>query len=193
MKELEKALAGLPYDSRSKEIADYQLQVKKACYTLDQLPPDDPRRQEILANLVSGYNPYVFIESGFRCVFGKNIHFQGMAMLHYNCTLLDSDTITIGDGTLIGPGCQILCTNHAIDAEERLMGVFRNQPVTIGDRVWIGAGAILLPGVTIGDEAVIGAGSVVTMDIPARTVAVGNPCKIVRSITAQDKTLRKWA
>lgn len=187
MTELEKALSGRPYDSRDREIVQFQAQVKAACHTFNHLPPDDPKRSEILAGLVSGYNPYAFVKSDFRCVFGKNIHFKGMAILNFNCTLLDSNIIAIGDRTLIGPGCHIICTNHSIDAEERLRGLFDNRPIAIEDRVWIGANVTILPGVTIGDEAVIGAGSVVTKDIPAGVVAVGNPCRVLRKITPQDR------
>lgn len=108
-------------------------------------------------------------------------------MLNFNCTLLDSNIITIGDRTLIGPGCHIICTNHALDAEERLKGMFDNKPITIGNRVWIGGNVTILPGVTIGDDAVIGAGSVVAKDIPSGVIAVGNPCRVLRKITEQDK------
>lgn len=187
MTELEKAFHGKTYQSRDEGIMKFQLHVKRQCHEFNQTTPGDPKRSKILSELVSGYNPYVFIESGFQCVFGKNIHFKGMAMLNFNCTLLDSNIITIGDRTLIGPGCHIICTNHSIDAEERLKGAFNNQPICIGERVWIGGNVTILPGVTIGDEAVIGAGSVVTKDIPSGVVAVGNPCRVLRKITEQDK------
>lgn len=189
MTELEKALSGHPYNSRDEEIMEFQAQVKRACHEFNHLPPNDPKCNEILSTLVSGYNPYVFVESDFKCVFGKNIHFKGMAMLNFNCTLLDSNIITIGDRTLIGPGCHIICTNHSIDAQERLTGIFDNRPITIGDRVWIGGNVTILPGVTIGNEAVIGAGSVVTKDIPEGVIAVGNPCRVLRKITEQDKLM----
>lgn len=182
MTELEKALRGEPYNSRDEEIGKFQGRVKRLCFEFNHCPPGAPRQNEILAELVSGYNPYVFIEQDFHCVFGKNIRFEGMAMLNYNCTLLDSNIITIGDRTLIGPNCNIICTNHAIDADARLRGEFNNRPITIGDRVWIGANVTILPGVTIGSRAVIGAGSVVTKDIPAGVVAVGNPCRPVRTV-----------
>jgi maltose O-acetyltransferase len=191
MSELEKALSGEQYDSRDAEVISFQESVKLACWEFNHAAPNDPRRNEIISRLVSGYNPYVFIESDFKCVFGKNIHFKGMAMLNFNCTLLDSNIITIGDRTLIGPGCHIICTNHAIDAEERLKGLFNNRPITIGDRVWIGGNTTILPGVTIGDETVIGAGSVVTEDIPSGVVAVGNPCRVLRKITEQDKLINQ--
>lgn len=182
MSELEKALHGLPYDSRDEGIKIFQDAAKKKCFALNHMEPDDPCRNDIMQSLVSGYNPYVFIEEGFHCVFGKNIHFQGMAMINCNCTFLDSNIITIGDRTLIGPGCSLICTNHAIDAEERLKGVFHNEGITIGNKVWLGANVTVLPGVKIGDRTVIGAGSVVTKDIPSDVIACGNPCKVVRKI-----------
>ena len=191
MTELEKALSGVPYDSRDAEVNEFQLQVRRACHEFNHLLPDDPRRTEILSALVTGHNPYVFVEPGFRCTFGKNIHFEGMAILNYDCTLLDSNIITIGDRTLIGPGCHLICTNHSLDAGERLRGVFDNRPIGIGARVWLGANVTVLPGVTIGDEAVIGAGSVVTRDVPAGVVAVGNPCRVLREITDEDRLERQ--
>lgn len=187
MTELEKALNGESFDSRDQEVMEFQFQVKKACHEFNHAMPDAPKRSVILSKLVSGYSQYVFIESDFKCVFGKNIHFKGMAMLNFNCTLLDSNIITIGDRTLSGPGCHIICTNHSLDAGERLAGMFDNKPISIGDKVWIGANVTILPGVTIGDEAVIGAGSVVTKDIPAGMVAVGNPCKAIRVVSEKDK------
>ena len=95
--------------------------------------------------------------------------------------------ITIGDRTLIGPGCSLICTNHSLDADERLKGMFDNKPITIGNRVWLGANVTVCPGVTIGDNRVSGAGSVVTKDIPSNVVAVGNPCRVLRNITEKDK------
>ena len=189
MTELEKALHGLPYNSRDPEVQAYTASVAKLCHQFNQLSPDDPERREILTKLFGERSDYVFVESGFQCVFGKNIHFQGMAMLNFNCTLLDSASITIGHLTLIGPGCSLICTNHSIDPEERLKGIFHNKPITIGSRVWLGANVTVCPGVTIGDDTVIGAGSVVTWNIPAGVVAAGNPCRVLRPVTEADKLL----
>lgn len=183
MSELDKALHGLPYDSRDEGVMAFQMGVKKKCHVLNQMDPEDPQRNAVIESLVTGYNPYIFIEEGFQCVFGKNIHFKGMAMINYKCTFLDSNIITIGDRTLIGPGCSIICTNHAIDPEERLKGIFHNEAITIGERVWLGANVIVLSGVTIGDRSVIGAGSAVTKDIPSDVIACGNPCKVIRRIS----------
>ncbi|HEM2866048.1 TPA: sugar O-acetyltransferase [Streptococcus suis] len=188
--ELEKALAGLEYDARDQEVREMQAQVKKWCHEFNHATPNDPIKSSLLAKLVSGYNDQVFIEEGFHCLFGKNIHFEGMAMLNYNCTILDSQKVYIGDRALIGPGCQLICTNHALDADERLAGLFDNKPIRLGRRAWLGANVTVLPGVTIGDGAVIGAGSVVTKDVPANHVAVGNPCRVIRPITAEDKLMR---
>lgn len=191
MTELQKAFSGKPFNSMDKEVIDFQSMVKDKWHEFNLLAPSDPRRNEIIASLVSGYNPYVFVESGFKCVFGKNIHFKGMAMINFDCTFLDSNIITIGDRTLIGPGCSFICTNHSIDPDERLQGVFNNKPITVGNRVWLGGNVTVLPGVTIGDGAVIGAGSVVTKDIPANVVAVGNPCRVLREVNEQDKLINR--
>ena len=182
MTELEKALSGEQFNRRDAEVVAFQMKVKELLYEFNHAKPSDPKRAELINELVTGYNQYVFIEDGFRCVFGKNIHFKGMAMINFNCTFLDSNIITIGQNALIGPGCNIICTNHKLDVVSRLKGGFCDKPVTIGDNVWLGANVTVLPGVTIGNGAVIGAGSVVTKDIPANVVAVGNPCKVVKEI-----------
>lgn len=187
MTELEKALSGKQFDRRDEEIRNFQSKVKDLCFDFNHTKPSDSKRTEIIKNLVTGYNPYVFIESGFECVFGKNIHFKGMAMINYGCTFLDSNIITIGHCALIGPGCKLICTNHALDGEERLKGLFNDKPITIEENVWLGANVTILPGVTIGKNSVIGAGSIVTKDIPENVIAVGNPCKILREITKEDK------
>ena len=182
MTELEKALSGEQFSRRDAEVVAFQSRVKDLCFEFNTTIPSSPRRSEILKELVTGYNQYVFVESGFQCVMGRNIHFKGTAFINMNCTFLDSNIITIGHCALIGSGCSLICTNHAIDPVERLKGVFNDKPITIGENVWLGANVTVLPGVTIGDRAVIGAGSVVTRDIPADTIAVGNPCRVVRHI-----------
>lgn len=190
MTELEKAFAGEQFNRRDGEVARHMAKVKDLCFEFNSIKPSDPKRNKIVEELVTGYNQYVFIESGFNCVIGKNIRFKGMAMINMNCTFLDSNIITIGHCALIGPGCNIICTNHAIDPEERLKGVFNDKPINIGSNVWLGANVTVLPGVTVGDNSIIGAGSVVTKDIPANVIAVGNPCKVVRQISENDKLLK---
>lgn len=186
MTELEKAFAGEYFNRQDKEVMAFQMKVKKLLHEFNYAEPDDLRRTEIIKELVTGYNQYVFIEDGFKCVFGKNIHFKGTSMINVNCTFLDTNIITIGHCALIGPGCSIICTNHTLDADDRLRGGFCDKPIHIGDKTWLGANVTVLPGVTIGEGAVIGAGSVVTKDIPPYTVAVGNPCKVVKNIPHND-------
>lgn len=191
MTELEKAFAGEQFSRRDEEVSRHMAKVKDLCFEFNNTKPSDPKRNEIINELVTGYNQYVFIESGFNCVIGKNIHFKGMAMINMNCTFLDSNIITIGHCALIGPGCNLICTNHALNGEERLKGLFNDKPINIGSNVWLGANVTILPGVTIGDNAIIGAGSVVTKDIPANVIAFGNPCKVSREITEQDKIMKE--
>ncbi len=186
--ELQKALNGQDYVARDPEVMAYGRHVGELCLRYNT-SLDDSEREAIKRELFGIEDArYVMLERGFNCSFGKNVHFKGMAILNYNCTLLDSRIITIGDRTLIGPGTVITCTNHAIDPHERIEGgLFDNKPVTIGDYVWIGANVTILPGVTIGDNAIIGAGSVVTKDIPANVIAVGNPCRVLREVTEADR------
>ena len=123
------------------------------------------------------------VETPFHaCWGGKNVSIGSSSYLSYNCTMIDDGNIDIGYKTAIGPNVTIITTNHAIGARDRMNGVLNVSDVKIGNNVWIGAGAIILPGVTIGDNTVIGAGSVVTKDIPANVVAYGNPCKVEKII-----------
>ena len=115
----------------------------------------------------------------FYCDYGYNIHLGAKVFLNYNCTILDGGKVTVGDDTRIGPAVQIYTADHPRDPAVRRSGLESGLPVTIGSNVWIGGGAIILPGVTIGDDAIIGAGSVVTRDVPAGSTVVGNPARIV--------------
>ena len=99
---------------------------------------------------------------------------------------MDGGTIRFGSDVLVGPGCTFVTVNHAIEPERRLAGVMQCKPITVGDNVWFGAEVTVCPGVTIGDNCVIGAGSVVTKDIPANTVAAGNPCRVVRNLEKEN-------
>lgn len=190
MTELEKALRGESFNNMDEEVMAYQVKVKDLCHRYNALAPSDEQRRQVLWELLGGEFPHVFIEPGFRCVFGRNIHFKGLAMVNFNCTFLDMMSVTIGANAMIGPGCTFVTASHAIDPTERMMGLFDNKPITVGDNVWLGANVTVLPGVSIGDGAVVGAGSVVTKDIPAGVIAVGSPCKVLRPISERDK-LRK--
>lgn len=123
-----------------------------------------------------------WIKPPFFCDYGYNIHIGKDVMVNFNCVFLDVCPIRIDDHTLIGPNTQIYTACHSLDYQERQENIEFGKPVHIGKNVWIGGSVVILPGVTIGDHAVIGAGSVVTKDIPANSIAAGNPCKVIREI-----------
>ncbi|WP_310635646.1 sugar O-acetyltransferase [Delftia acidovorans] len=149
-------------------------------------PADE--RQALLRRLLGSMGSRVHFEPGFRCEFGRNIHIGDNFYANFDCIMLDGGGIHIGNDVLLAPRVGIYTANHAIDATERAAGGCLAKPVRIGNRVWIGAGCHLNPGVTIGDDSIIGSGSVVTRDIPPGVIAAGVPCRVVRAITEQDKT-----
>ena len=138
--------------------------------------------KELLGSV--GKNPS--ISAGFHCDLGYNIHVGNNFYAGYNCVMLDYAEIKIGDNCLIGPNVGIYTTGHNLDPDERYKTGFA-VPIKIGNNVWIGGNACIMPGVKIGDNSVIGAGSVVTKDIPSGVIAAGNPCKVIREITEKDK------
>lgn len=148
---------------------------------------DGEKRAEILSQLFGTYHPLAFPGPGFRCDYGFNIHFHGLAVINYNVVMLDTSPIDIGEGAFIAPGVCLACSGHAILPEQRLEGIGTSKPITLEKNVWIGANATVCGGVTIGEGSVIGAGSVVTKDIPAGVIAAGNPCKVIRKITEKDR------
>jgi maltose O-acetyltransferase len=135
-------------------------------------------RQALLEEAFGKVGTGVNIRPPFHCDYGYNIFLGSGVFLNFNCVILDVADVTIGERTQIGPGVQILTADHPRDAKLRAQLLEFGRPVTIGADVWIGAGAIILPGITIGDNAIIGAGSVVTRDVPADSVAVGNPARL---------------
>lgn len=164
-----------------------QARAQGLCWRFNQLDPADAEgRAAISSELFGTWHPRVTVKPVFRCDYGFNIHFRGFALVNYNCAFLDTSPIRIGEGTFIAPGCVLACAGHAVDPAQRAEGVQTSAPITIGDNVWLGANVTVCGGVTIGDGAVIGAGSVVTRDVPAHTLAVGNPCRPLRKIDEED-------
>ena len=152
-------------------------------------PDEDKKRSDILQELFGTCSPLTFIEPSFKCDYGFNIHTEGLTIINYNCVMLDTSPIYIGANAFIGPGTILTCAGHSLDPTERGMGVGTSKPITLKKDVWIGANCTICGGVTIGEGSVIGAGSVVTKDIPDGVIAVGNPCKVLRPITDEDKNL----
>lgn len=146
------------------------------------------KRQKMMKKMFAEVGSGCYIESPFYSNFGGgNCHFGKNVYLNFGVTLVDDTHIYIGDYTMFGPNVTVATAGHPILPELRAQGYQYNAPVTIGKNCWIGAGAIVLPGVTIGDNVVIGAGSVVTKDVAPNSVAVGNPCKVIREINDRDK------
>ena len=135
-----------------------------------------------LKKIFKKYGSALRIEPGFRCDYGDKISFGDNCFVNYNCVMLDGGLITLGDDVLIGPNVQILTINHSTAADQRLSKQSFAQDVNIKNNVWIGAGAIILPGVTIGEGAVVAAGSVVTKDIDKATLVAGNPARALRAV-----------
>ncbi|MBW3696011.1 sugar O-acetyltransferase [Vibrio sp. T187] len=164
------------------EFFELQNQVKEKLYDFNHSRPlEHDTRQAILLELL-GRHGGVNIIPPFYCDLGSNIYFKQGGFLNTGVKILDLAPVNIGEYVQFGPNVVISTAGHPLDLSQRVRPVATGNPINIGNNVWIGAGAIILDGVTIGDRCVIGAGSVVTKDIPADSVAVGNPCKVIKSI-----------
>ena len=164
-----------------------QEKAKFLCWKYNQTSPlEKDKRQSLLQELLGECHPLTFIEPSFRCDYGFNIHTHGLTVINYNCVILDTSPVHIGENTFIGPGTCLACAGHAIDAKQRATGVGTSAPITIGRDVWLGANVTICGGVEVGEGSIVGAGSVVTKNIPAGVIAVGNPCKVLRPITEED-------
>lgn len=171
------------------EIMEEQTLCLERLYEFNQTrPSESEKRQQLMKEMFAEIGENCYIEPPFHanwggrhCHFGKNIY------ANFNLTCVDDTHICVGDYTLFGPHVILATAGHPILPELRRLAYQYNAPIRIGRNCWIGAGAILLPGVTIGDDVVIGAGSVVTKDLPSGVVAVGNPCRILRTINEHDR------
>lgn len=175
--EKQKMLAGEPYHASCPEIvADQRAAAEWMARYNRTLDPAErtPLLQERFAAVGEGAT----IRPPFHCDYGYNISLGRGVFLNFNCVILDVVAVTIGDGAQIGSGVQILTADHPRDPVERASGIEWGRPIHIGTNVWIGAGALIMPGVTIGDDALVGAGSVVTRDVPKGTTVVGNPARL---------------
>ena len=176
------------YNDFDQDLFNRRVEAKKLFRIYNRTEDDETdKRSDIMRRLFKAVGKNVWIEPDFRCEFGKNISIGNDVYINFGCVILDCGQVKIGNQVLIGPNVGIYDANHALDAEERMGGALLPGKVTIGNRVWIGGGTIILPNVTIGDDTVVGAGSIVTHDIPSGVVAVGNPCRVLREITDKDK------
>ena len=183
MTEAEKCLNGLLYDTSFEGREEAHIICADRCYKYNYTRPSNKKRREKLLRKIFGSlgkNPYV--EPNIFCGFGSNIKAGDNLFINNDCVFVDPNEIIMGDNVMIGPQCGFYTALHPLDAETRIKGYESAKPIKIGNNVWIGGGVKVLPGVTIGDNAVIGAGSVVTKDIPANSLAYGNPCRVIRQI-----------
>lgn len=184
MTEKDKMLAGLIYDANNDSglIAE-RLECKELCRDYNDLRPREiEARDALLRKILGGAGAGLLIEQPFHCDYGYNIRVGDNFYANFNLVILDEAPVTFGDNVFIAPNCGFYTAGHPIDAADRNKGLEYARPITVGDNVWIGAGVTVLPGVAIGDNCVIGAGSVVVKDIPANCIAVGNPCKVIKTI-----------
>ncbi len=145
-------------------------------------PDDRPARQNLIREGLASVGANPWIEPPFSVDYGWNITVGNDFYANFNCLILDVAPVTIGNHVLLAPSVQIYTATHPLEAHLRLQDLELGLPITIGDNVWIGGGALICPGVTIGDHTVVGAGSVVTRSLPDRVVAVGNPARVIRSL-----------
>ncbi|MGY3926923.1 sugar O-acetyltransferase [Aeromonas simiae] len=176
-------LAGGLLDSDSEEVAKDRIRGQALLARLNATPASEERERKALCRELFGHCPdSCWISTPFTCEFGRNIHLGEQCFFNFNVTILDVCEVHIGHHVLLAPNVQIYTATHSMDYRDRRRWEAFGQPVRIGDDCWIGGGAILCPGVTIGPRSIIGAGAVVTKDIPADSVAVGNPARVVRTL-----------
>mgnify|MGYP002623915536 CR=1 FL=1 len=180
---------GLIYNPNDPEIMKKQLVIQDKLWEFNRLKPSDLEKKQV-------YMKEVFAECGDNCYIelplranwgGANLHLGNDVYINFNLTLVDDAQVYVGDKVMFGPNVVIATANHPINPELRARGFQYNKDVHIGENTWIGAGAVIVPGVMIGKNAVIGAGSVVTKDIPDNVLAVGNPCHVLREISEHDR------
>lgn len=189
MNEKERAAQGLLYDANNDaSLIEERNVTKDLCWQYNQLRPSDRKgRTALLKRIFGETGDFLIAEQPFYCDYGRNISVGEDFYANHNLVILDGARVKIGSHVYIAPNCVITTAGHPLDAEQRNRGLEYAFPITIGDNVWLGAGVMVLPGVTIGSGSIIGAGSVVNRDIPAGVVAAGNPCRVIREITEEDR------
>lgn len=176
-------LAGELYLASDPELSRLRRRARELTRRYNETREDQPaERDTILRELFGSLGARADIEPTFKCDYGCNIHAGDSLFMNFDCVILDVCEVRIGHSCFMAPGVHIYTATHPLDAALRCSGPEFGKPVRIGDRVWIGGRAVILPGVSIGDDAVIGAGSIVTRDVPPGSLVAGNPARLVRKI-----------
>jgi len=185
----EKLHSGELYWPGDEEVMKEQLLCLERLYDFNMTRPlEFEKRQQLMKEMFAEIGEDCYIEPPFHSNFGgHHVHFGKNIYANFNLTIVDDTHVYVGDYTMFGPNVTIATAGHPILPELREKGLQYNMPVHIGKNCWIGAGALIMPGITIGDNVVVGAGSVVTKDLPSNVVAVGNPCKVLREVNDHDK------
>ncbi len=185
MTEKEKCAQGLLYNANyDQELINERILAKDLCREYNNLKNSDSEgRTSLLRKILGNTNGNIWIEPTFWCDYGSNIEGGENFYANHNLVILDCAKVSFGNNVFIGPNCSFYTANHPIDVKQRNEGLESAHPIKVGDNVWFGGNVVVLPGITIGNNSVIGAGSVVTKDIPDHVVAVGNPCRVIRTIT----------
>lgn len=186
MDNIERRDAGMVYISDN-AVFEEQKVCRRLVQRLNRLDTDDFGGIAEAVKALLGSSDGAFINPPFYCDYGSHIHVGKNFFANYNCTIIDVAPVTIGDNCQLAPGVAIYTAGHPVHPATRNTGYEYGVEVTIGDNVWVGGNTVILPGVHIGSNTVIGAGSVVTHDIPDWVVAAGNPCKVIRPITEDDR------
>ncbi|MGL5317520.1 MAG: sugar O-acetyltransferase [Bacteroidales bacterium] len=182
--EKEKMLAGEIYDANNDtELLKDRTVCKELCHQYNLLSPYQKEKKEgIIRQLFGQTGKQFIIEPTLYCDYGYNIEIGENFYSNHNLVILDAAKVSFGDNVFIAPNCSFYTAGHPLDVELRNQGLEYAYPITIGSNVWIGGGVIVLPGVSIGSGSTIGAGSVVTKDIPENSLALGNPCRVIRKL-----------
>lgn len=188
MTEKEKMLAGHLYLARDPELEAAHARAEDLCFRFNQTPPSRSGEGKALLRELFGKTGEVFtVNPFFWCDYGSNITLGERFYSNHNLVILDVAPVVFGDHVMLGPNCGFYTAGHPIDVERRSALLEYGKPITVGSGVWFGGNVVVMPGVTIGSNVVIGGGSVVTRDIPDGVVAAGNPCRVIRPVTDEDK------
>lgn len=180
LSEQEKMLLGEPYDASDEVLVEARLRARRLTQRLSALDPADyEARAEVLGDLLGEFGAGSWVEAPFYCDYGTQVRIGARVFVNMGCIFLDAAAITLGGDVQLGPGVQLLTSDHPRDAAQRADGFESARPISIGARAWLGGGSIVLPGVEIGHDTTIGAGSVVTRSIGPGVIAAGNPCRVI--------------